>query len=303
MRLIRVACGQLLVSSAPLLAGPEALWQQHFTNSRDGTKIAFYTVAGTNEGTPLIVISGGPGSDHRYMRVGGSFQRISGNRRVIMFDQRGTSASGPVTGDPDFMNWAEDVEAIRQSIGAERIDLLGHSFGGLVAMAYASRHPDRIRSIVFVDSTAPRMSENASLLGDLFPDRIGEWQSVRSALSPEFHADQMKVFFSMEFVDPQLPERYTDEVSGLVYNIKVNNALRAQLGDVDFTETMRELGRPVLVVHGRYDAVIAPITGWRLHQLIQGSKMRFIESSGHLPFAEKPQDFATVVEQFLSTLH
>ena len=251
---------------------------------------------------PLVAISGGPGSDHRYMRAGGSFDALSRNRPVIMFDQRGTSASGPATGEPRLSQWAEDVEAVRAASGSDRIDLLGHSFGGMVAMAYAEQYPERVRSLILVDSTAPTLADTRALLAEIYPDRIDEWRRTRSALTSRFRAEEMGVFFSMEFVEPGMDEAYLDAVTGLIYSMEINSALRVDLQQVDLTDAMANFRGPALVVHGRFDAVIAPSVAWSLHQLIAGSQIRIMEATGHLPFFERPDRFVGIVEQFLDSI-
>ena len=287
-------------SGASLTLGDEAAWIQRTVASTSNATIAYYTRGETKGSTPpLIVISGGPGSDHRYMRIGGAFAKISETRQVVMFDQRGTSKSSGADGAV-FVDWAADVEAVQAAIGAEKVDLLGHSFGGLVAMSYASEHPENIRKLILVDSTAPKLSDNVQLLSDIYPDRIDEWRTTRANLQPQFSAPEISVFFSMEFVDPALAPQYEAAVADYVYNISVNNALRAELGTIDFSDAMAAYEKPALIVHGRHDAVLAPSVAWKLHQLIPNAEIRIIEQSGHLPFVEQPSEFAEIINGFLS---
>lgn len=280
--------------------GDQAIWKQHFAESADGTRIAYYVAGTLTDGTtPLLVISGGPGSDHRYMRVGRAFAQLSRKRPVVMFDQRGTSRSGDVSEDPQFSRWAEDVDAVRKALNAPKVDVLGHSFGGFVAMSYAGEYPERVRSITFVDSPSPKLSENEQLLSDIYPDRIGQWRETRRSLSPQFPASELSAFFSMEFVDPEKASAYLQSVSDYVYRIDVNNALRQQLSTLDFQPILKGLELPVLIVHGRFDAVIAPSVAWKVHKLIRGSRIVFIEKAGHLPFVERPDAFVQAVGTFL----
>ena len=293
----------ILVPLGGARASSDEPWAMNTVESADGVKIAYYVAGELREGeTPLIVISGGPGSDHRYMRVGGAFERLAKDRAVVMFDQRGTSRSGPASDAPQISDWAEDVEAIRRALGAPQADLLGHSFGGLVAMAYVEQFPDAVRSVVFMGSTAPALSQNKQLLADVFPDRIGEWTEVRQGLSPRFSATEISVFFSMEFVDPAVLPVYEEAVADYVYNIEVNNRLREELQAADYTNVLEAFEGPALVVHGRYDAVLAPSVAWALHELISGSEITFIERAGHLAFVEQPEAFASTVGGFLDRL-
>lgn len=289
----------LLAPAACTLQAAE--WEGAFTESADGTRIAYY-VAGdaASDSIPLLVVSGGPGSDHRYMRVGESFDRLSQDRPVIMFDQRGTSRSGAAASPPRLSQWAEDVEAVRVAVGAPRIHLLGHSFGGIVAMSYAERFSDRIASIIFNNSTASSIAATKSLLREIFPDRIDEWQQTRASLPPRFKAREIAVFTSLEFVDLERLDVFLAAIAEFTYNIEVNNALRTDMASLDFAEVLGALTIPALVLHGRYDPVIAPLTAWELHQQIPGSELVILPATGHLPFAEVPDAFVATVGRFLS---
>ncbi len=275
-------------------------WTRHFVESNDGTRIAYYLYGdAAAKQPPLLMISGGPGSDHRYMRVGGSFERLAENRMVISFDQRGTSHSGEVQGKPHLAQWAEDVEAVRIAVGADKLDLLGHSFGGIVAMAYAQTYRPHVRTITFVNSTAATIAGTKNIMAEVFPDRIEVWREARKNLKPRFPARDINVFTSMEFVDIEKGTEFMRMIENYIYNIEVNNELRTDMAPLDYSAMLAEVKFPVLVVHGRYDPVITPQTAWELHQLIPGSEIRIIEACGHLPFVEKPGEFVKVVDDFL----
>lgn len=297
MRSFFLALWLLVVGSVEATA---ALWRPFETTSADGTKIAYY-VAGPFMSTkaPLFVLSGGPGSDSRYMRVGGSFDRIAQTRLVVMFDQRGTSRSGPVTGAPTLSKWADDVEAVRRALGDPKMHFLGHSFGGIVMMNYAERYGDHIASIIFANSMANSLAETENAFGQMFPDRIDEWRKTRAALTPRFKAREMEVFTSMEFVDLERLDVFLAAIADYTYNVEVNNALRQDMADMDYAETLGALTVPSLVLHGRYDPVITPATAWKMHQLIPGSELVILPATGHLPFAEVPDAFVATVTKFL----
>jgi len=282
---------------------PENGWVQHKAISADGTSIAYYVKGGAkaaNSAAPLLVISGGPGSDHRYMRVGGSFDELSKSRQVVMFDQRGTSNSGAATGTPRLAQWAEDVEAIRSDLEVFQLNLLGHSFGGIVAMAYADAYRDHVKSIIFANSTATSIKETSSILADVFPDRIEQWQQTRRALTPRFKARDIAVFTAMEFVSSSKGDAFMEAIKDYDYNIEVNNALRLDMAELDYSTSASGYEFPTLVVHGRYDPVIAPSTAWQLHQLIPDSEIAILHATGHLPFAESPAAFVERVQRFLA---
>ena len=276
-------------------------WRPFEATSADGTRITYYLRGDMmSYETPLLVISGGPGSDHRYMRVGGSFDQIAAGRPVIMFDQRGTSLSDAVSGVPRLDQWADDVEAIRKASGSKSLHILGHSFGGIVAMNYAQRYGDHIASIIFANSTASSIKSTESGLRQMFPDRIEEWARVRANLTPRFKASEIAIFTGMEFVDAGRLDAFLRAIADFTYNIEVNNALREDMADLDYADTLSALSVPTLVLHGRYDPVITPATAWKLHKQIPNSELTILPATGHLPFAEVPDVFVHTVEAFLA---
>ena len=288
-------------ASAPAAAAPVIKWVPAEVVSTAGARIAYYVAGARNTSQPpLIAISGGPGSDHRYLRVGGAFERLARQRTVVMFDQRSTGRSSPAGDAPKISHWSDDVEAIRRALQAPKVDILGHSFGGLVAMAYLKDHADRVRSVTFVDSSAPKLSANKQLLADVYPDRIDQWRKTRAALPAKFAAPDMGVFFSMEFVGPAHTKAYLAAVADFVYDISVNNALRAELRTIDYSSVLKDLAVPALIVHGRQDAVLAPVVAADLAALIPRSTLAFIDSAGHLPFVEQPAAFTETVASFLN---
>ncbi|WDI32044.1 alpha/beta hydrolase [Hyphococcus flavus] len=293
----------LFTAACAVQTPAEQNWRQAFTTSEDGTRIAYYTRGPAHAGaTPLFVISGGPGSDHRYMRVGGAFEKIAETRAVIMFDQRSTGASDAAGDEPELRDWAQDVEAIRAATGAQQLDLLGHSFGAYVALAYAEEFGPHVRSLVFAGSPPPTLAQNEPLLGQIYPDRISEWVETRQSLPDRFKAPEISVFFSMEFVNPDLAKEYEAAVAGYEYNIDVNNRLRGAMQEIDFTDLVSSFEKPALVMHGRFDAVIAPSVAWRLHNALPNSTFTVVEEAGHLFFVEKPDMFASELTQFLTSL-
>lgn len=99
----------------------------------------YYEVIGNAPGTPLIVANGGPGFDHTYMHLSDAWERFGKTRKVVSYDQRGNGRSSKLTAGQSctLRDQIEDLDALRAHVGADRIDLLGHSWGGYRVMAYA----------------------------------------------------------------------------------------------------------------------------------------------------------------------
>jgi pimeloyl-ACP methyl ester carboxylesterase len=272
-----------------------------FAASADGARIAYYALAGA-ETVPLLVLSVGPGTDSSYMRARGALDRLARARSVVFFDQRGTSRSSDSDGSETIDKYVEDIEAVRKALNAPAIDLLGHSFGGYLAFAYAARHPERVRGLVLVDSAAPKLADVTQLMEQVYPERIGAWREKRATLGRRVSAADVVVFQSMEFVDPVALREFLAAVKDHESNMDVNNALRRDMAERDYWDEVRGFGQPALVVHGRFDSVIAPADSWKLHEALPSSRFCVIEAAGHLAHVERPDAFLAVVQPFLAWL-
>src|ERR1700733_8601416 len=116
-----------------------------------------YETYGGTAATPIIVANGGPGLSHIYMLQNDVWTRLSHNRQIVFYDQRGTGKSERVKPDASWDMDAQvaDMEAVRAKFGFQKFDLVGDSYGGLLALAYASAHPEHVERLVLSDSAAP----------------------------------------------------------------------------------------------------------------------------------------------------
>ncbi|MGH8174740.1 MAG: alpha/beta fold hydrolase, partial [Steroidobacter sp.] len=255
---------QLMVISALAFAGsvlaahPEPA---RFISTGDGARIAYYPLLRAKT-VPVLVLSGGPGTDSSYMRARGALDELARTRSVVFYDQRGTSRSSDSDGSETIAKYVEDIEAVRKAVGAPRVDLLGHSFGGYLAIAYTSRYPQHVRGLIFMDSAAPKPGDVTQLMEQIFPERIGEWRAKRATLGKRVTAADVTVFQSMEFVDDVALREFLEAVKEHGSNMEVNNTLRKDMAGRDYWDEVRGFEQPALVVHGRFDAVIAPSNSW-----------------------------------------
>jgi proline iminopeptidase len=268
----------------------------------------YYEVTGSGAGPPLVLVNGGPGFDHTYLHLSPVWDTLGRNRRIVFYDQRGNGRSvGEHKGQTLTLNdQIEDLEALRAHLGAERIDLLGHSWGGYLVMAYAAIHPDRIAHLITVDSAAPKISETLFLFDDVYPegsareaaanfaDELGD----KRATAINMHEYLMMLFYSPEKRDA-FAAAMPDPASA--YNKAVNKAVWDDLARYDLNPEIRKFTFPVLVITGRFDMNVAPLVAYKIHQAIAGSKFLVFEHSGHLPFVEEPVAFEHALGDFLNS--
>lgn len=289
-----------------LLLAPAAALAQDGTFTSAGLEL-HYRSAGT--GTPAVILSGGPGFRVDYMVPVGDF--LPANYQRIFLEQRGTGKSRPATLSPETMTLktvVEDLEALRVHLKQERLLLVGHSWGGMLAMAYAVAHPDRVDRLVLVASGGPTL-EFTQWFGDNIESRLrtedvearSYWQAAAKR-----GVDREKA--AVEGVRAIVPGYFYDRKKAMAFAASIQDgALHPDVGDMlfgdlsknyDLRDGLKKLDRPVLIIHGHQDP-IGDKTAEDIHGLIAGSKLAYLNKCGHFPWLEQPDEFKRVVAEFL----
>jgi len=294
---------QILIAllAAPWAAYPAERETRDFATREDGARIAYYSIGRANT-VPLLIVAGGPGSDTRYMRVGGALDALARNRTIVFYDQRGIGRSTDVDGTETIDQFVEDVEAVRKAVGAPVVDLLGHSFGGYLAIAYTAKHPDHVRGLVFVASPPPKIADVIQLMDQVYPDRIEAWREKRPTLDKNTTGADIALYLTMEFVDQRKMTEYVAALAKFRFNFDVNNDLRRDVALQDYWPQVRQFQQRALVINGRYDAIVPPANAWALHKALRNSSLQIMEGTGHSPHFEKPAAFLAIVRPFLHSL-
>ena len=160
---------QRLLATLLLLSG-SALAQQTPASTGIVTTpevdLAYESYGATSSATPVIVANGGPGLSHVYMLQNDVWTRLSRSRLIVFYDQRGTGKSKHVKPDAAWGMDAQvaDMEAVRAKFGFQKFDLVGNSYGGLLAMAYAGPHLEHIEKLFLSDSAAPAWKDIVRVL-------------------------------------------------------------------------------------------------------------------------------------------
>jgi pimeloyl-ACP methyl ester carboxylesterase len=242
----------------------------------------------------LIAIHGGPGMSSDYML---SLEQLANERRaVITYDQRGTGQSTEPSDGYAMEKYVEDLDAVRQAVDAETIDLFGHSWGGLVAQQYAIAHPDRVRSIVLMGSGAPSMQAMRAA-NEHKVQHIAELQ--QQGIIPT----------QINSIDDMLPAYYADphfdahaELQSLYYNGNVEQQTWAEVGNYDFAAGVATLTHPILLLWGDGDPFGVQMAKATQDALLN-AKVEFVllEGCGHF-WHECPDEFYPRVHAFLESV-
>ena len=253
-------------------------------------------------GPPTVVLHGGPGAHHDYLRPG--FDRVATHRTLIYYDQRGGGRSAVPREVPvGWREQVEDLEALRIVWGIERLSIAGYSWGGLLALLYALEHPDRVDRLGLV-SPAPvwrqaraeferRLAERNAAPEILAARRRIQDGGLRE-LSPEEYRRRMfelsvaGYFHDWHRASDLTPFRITGRTQQEVWE---------SLGDFDLRPRLRGLGLPAVVLHGEDDPI--PMETAEVLAGLLGASLERIPECGHVPYVEAPEKFTGVLDAFL----
>jgi proline iminopeptidase len=288
------------------LAGVVAAQESESGKTFEATgAMLYYEVRGAAaKGLPLVVVNGGPGFDHNYLHCSTIWDQLAKARPVVFYDQRGNGRSGALKPGQTctLADQISDLDALIAHLGYSKVDMLGHSWGGYLSMAYSSRHPERIERLIICDSAAPRWQDTEFMFKYVFPDKVAKEDAndFAAALGDTSAADEnIRIYLSMLFYSEQKRDAFLAHASEYHNDREVNRLVNQDLLRFDLNPELAKFKFPVIVLTGRFDMNVAPSTAYRIHKEIPGSRFVVFERSGHLPFYEEPEKFMEVVSKFL----
>ena len=273
----------------------------------DGTSLAF-TEVGT--GPRLVCVPGGPGRAGAYLE---DLAGLAEERTLVVLDNRATGAS-EVPADPASLRFdrlAEDVDALRAHLGEQRIDLLGHSAGAVVAQAYAAAHPDRLRSLLLVTPSDALQGGTRADVPAIRAGRAGEPWYAEAAEAAEALADAAPAQRQalVRATRPFLYGRWDERTQAHAASADRQSSRRAELGfgaggeQVDVPgvlAALRGVDVPVLVVGAERDAATGLDAVAAVAACFPHARTAVVPRAGHFPWVDEPAAFRAVVAEFLS---
>jgi proline-specific peptidase len=273
----------------------------------------WYRVVGEGEEDgklPVLVLHGGPGGTHDYLEPIGGLADTG--RRVIFYDQIGCGRS-PHPSEPSKWTvqlFVDEVDAVREALGLDRIHLLGQSWGGMLAMEYMLTRPSGIETVIICDSPASIplwIAESDRLREELPPDvqeTLTRHEQAGTTDSEEYEA-ATQVYYDRHVCRllpyPDFVARSFDQLPNEVYLTMYGpNEFFATgtLKEWDVTPRLGEIDRPTLVISGKYDEA-TPLIARTVHEGIPGSEWVLFENSSHVPHVEETERFLQVVGEWL----
>lgn len=275
----------------------------------DGRKLTYRKLG---HGPVLVCHPGGPGFSADYF---GDLAALWEQYTLIMLNPRGTGASdrpgdGRAYGIDDYV---DDVEQLRRHLEVERMLLLGHSHGGVVAQAYAARHPARVRRLVLASTLARFGSDQEAAMRQGMDKRSGQpWAADAAAALEEEQAGHFTSDQELsELVFRELPlyfAHYGAVEAGYVDSLRTEivnaDALKLFNNEIfttfDLRNDLPEIKCPTLVITGDEDFICGPLCAEEICAAVKGAQMVIVGDSGHMTFIEQPQAFHDEVDDFLS---
>jgi len=276
----------------------------------------WYRVVGEREDAgrlPLLCLHGGPGAGWHHLE---SYQELAEGRRTVFYDQLGCGNSA-VTEPHDPAMWTtelyvEEVDVVREALGLERVVVLGQSWGGMLALAYAQTQPYGLAGLIVQSSPASVpfwMTELQRLRLELPEDVrtvLDRHEADGTTHDPEYEEAAM-VFYRRHVcrTDPW-PDWLERTFAVLLANPEVYETMNGPnefhvvgtLRDFDITDGLRDVRVPALLLSGRYDEV-TPATVERVHQALPDSEWVLLEESSHMAQAEQPGETFAAIRSFL----
>ena len=290
--------------------------REGFGATSDGARL-YYRVVGAGRDT-LIAIHGGPGVDLE--SIAGDFQPLAARHVVIFYDQRGAGRS-TLPSDTTTLNAAQqvmDLDAVRRHFGLKHVTLVAHSYGPLLAAAYAIAHPDVVNRMVFFGPVPPRRGEFWTRFGKSMSARLDSAQRATLAdanrrlgdASTDARIacrDYWAIAMRPRLAEPDrtLPLIRSDlcgsNPAGIRYGLTVTNrVVMASYGDWDLRRALATVTAPTLVVHGEEESIPMDLVEEWTTALPHATLLR-VPRAAHFAYAERPEIVWPAVERFLAS--
>jgi pimeloyl-ACP methyl ester carboxylesterase len=270
----------------------------------DGLTLAYER---RGSGPLLVCHPGGPGGSAAEFR---DFAGLDDTFELVLLCPRGSHGSDPAD-EYSLASYVADVEALREHLGVEQLDLLGFSHGGCVAMAYAAAHPEHVRRLVLVDTLALWGDEaEAAMQRRIEARREEPWfAEAAKAIEEEQAGEFGSAVELVANLQRQIP-LYFHRWEG---NEQVGRELAADFAEakplhhfntvefpsLDLREELRAIEVPTLVVAGDDDFICGPACADAIVRELPNAQLVTIPGSGHFVYVEQPEAFRAALTGFL----
>lgn len=270
----------------------------------------FFRSFGRDERGTVLCLHGGPGATHDYLLPLADLSKHG--YRVVFYDQLGCGRSQVPKNHALFVpeRYVEEVEHFRRRMRLGRIHIVGSSWGGMLAIAYALKYQRNLRSMTTVGGlhNVPLTAKEMGRMKGKLPERVvrtlERYEAKGDYENPVYQKAAM-VFYRKHICRlkkwPKELIYSLNHISRPVYHTMNGPNEFTIMGNIrywDVTERLRTIRVPTLVVTGEYDEV-SPRVGSEIHKHIRGSKLVIFPGCSHTPFWENREGFISTVAKFL----
>ncbi|HEY5564005.1 MAG TPA: proline iminopeptidase-family hydrolase, partial [Rhodothermia bacterium] len=260
----------------------------------------WYRIVGSGEATPLLVLHGGPGAPHYYLKP---LAALADERPVVFYDQLGAGRS---VAPNDTSLWTIDrfvreLAQVRQALGLDEVHILGQSWGTILALEYMMTDPTGVKSVIMSSPaiSIPRWLADADSLVATLPDSlqavIVSNEAAGTYDSPDYQ-EAVMAFYGLYLArkHPWSPDtdstfaQFNLDLYGYMWGPSEFTAT-GTLKDYDGSDRLSELRVPVLFTTGRYDEA-TPATVAYYQSQVPGAELAILEESAHLTMQDEPEE-------------
>jgi len=270
------------------------------------------------EGEPLFFIAGGPGGTHYGLR---RFDSLSTTNTLVYYDAfgRGKSDSAEVVTEYSLERDIEDLEGLRKAMGFSKINILGHSYGGVVTQGYAINYPENVSHLILANSFHSYLmwQENCDNsnheIKTNYPEVWEELMKVREQGAVSSDPIHYEIYdrvpygflyaYNPENFKPSGRKPYPYKTNKKLYYQMVGRdgdfELTSDIGTFDYRKELEDLKMPILIYGGRYDRVAVPRMMVEFKMYCPQAEFVMFEQSGHNPQVEEPEATIALIREFL----
>jgi len=287
----------------------------------DAHGVLIYTKT-IGRGDPLVIVHGGPGASHDYLLP--YLLPLARHNRLVFIDERGSGRSEKLEDAKQYTveNMADDLESVRQALGLGRINLLGHSYGGVLAQAYALKYEANLSHLVLCSTFSSTKAVNEvfvrmkATMAPALRRRIDSLEAVglyghgKDYERNRYTSDYMiaawgEGYFPYTYrnhpdanFDPVMNGVMSWDLYREMWGSHGEFVIDGNLASVEYDQRLESLKVPTLITVGDHDQC-APSLAEEIHTHIPGSKLVTIPDSGHMTFVDQPAFFLGAIESFL----
>ena len=268
-----------------------------------GIEFAVFSSPPVGNAPPLMCVNGGMLYDHSMLWP--ALSPLAAGRQIILYDQRGRGRSSAPAhpADATIEDDAADIGALRRALGIRSWDVLGHSWGGGIAMLATAADAAAVRRLVLVDPVWTTSDWMAPLRQRVLARLEGEQRDAVASISeeslgnpdPMLHSTYSRAVYPAWFADAEMASRFAPPHATSETGAAVLARLRRH--GYDWRDRTRSLSTPTIVIHGEQDPL--PLAISRDDSYIRSAQIEVVPSSGHMPFWEAPDRFFSLIDSFL----